>query len=481
MARGATPLAERRQNIADCRAVLHDLHTVGHQCPSNQLAELVGDLAELVAFGTAQIAAVVADAEQRGVIESSQCPSTAQWVAENGWHVRRDAYTIAKAAKLLRRPELADIADSVLTADVDLGTAVVVGTEFDKLAPDLLDQAKPVILAQMLDVGAECGPSGVRKLKQELLARYGQDGEFEKHQQRCRRQIDLSGGREASPGVWNYRLTTDNEGRSVLEAAIGPLSAPNVDKDVDGNAVGSWDDRPAGRRRGEALIEALRRSVTATDAQTGEPTGRPKAVLMLTLDFEALQAQCRAAQALGTLAEGVLLGCDTARKLACDAAIIPAVLGQRGEIVDLGRAQRLFTKAQVRALWLRDTHCTFPGCSVPAAWSDAHHLVHWIDGGPTDLANAALLCGRHHTIVHRDRLAGTVTDLGVEWDLRPGSYQPPDPPPGQQTNPADRHPGPARPSPLRPSRRSDPGRPLTPDPASRSKLIAPGASPKCRT
>ena len=252
----------------------------------NELAELVGDLAELRARCDAQIAPVVADAEQRGVIESSQCASTAQWVAENGWHVRRDAFTIAKAARLLRRPDLAGVADSVLTADVDLGTAVVVGTEFDKLAPDLLDEAQPVILAQMLDVGAECGPSGVRKLKQELLARYGQDGEFDKHQQRCRRQIDLSPGRETSPGVWDYRLTADNEGRSVLEAAIGPLSAPRVDTDADGRSVGAPDTRTAGRRRGEALIEALRRSVTATDPNTGKATGNPKAVLMLTLDYE---------------------------------------------------------------------------------------------------------------------------------------------------------------------------------------------------
>src|SRR6478609_4445007 len=287
MAGGATPLAERRQNIADCSAVLRDLHTVGYQCPSNELAELLGDLAELRALCDAQIAAVVADAEQRGVIESSQCGSTAQWVAENGWHVRRDAFTIAKAARLPRRPDPVGVADSVLTADVDLGTAVVVGTEFDKLAPDLLDEAQPVILAQMLDVGADHGPSGVRKLKQELLNRYGQDGEFEKHQQRCRRQIDLSGGREASPGVWNYRLTTDNEGRSVLDAAIGPLSAP---RDEHGNPSGPRDERPAGRRRGEALIEALRRSVTATDPNTGKATANPKAVLMLTLDFEALKA-----------------------------------------------------------------------------------------------------------------------------------------------------------------------------------------------
>ena len=255
-------------------------------------------------------------------------------------------------------------------------------------------------------------------------------------------------------------MTTDNEGRSVLEAAIGPLSAPRVDKDADGRPVGEPDTRTPGRRRGEALIEALRRSVTVTDPDTGDATGNPKAVLMLTLDFETLAAQYGAARVLGTVGQGLLLGCDTVRKLACDAVIIPVVLGRNGEILDQGREQRLFTKGQVRALWLRDAHCTFPECDAPAAWCDAHHLVHWIDGGPTDLTNAALLCGRHHTIVHRDRLAGTLNDDGVEWDLRPGSYQPPDPPPAWQRG---NKPGPNRPSPLRPTGRTGPGRPHKPD------------------
>jgi hypothetical protein len=76
----------------------------------------------------------------------------------------------------------------------------------------------------------------------------------------------------------------------------------------------------------------------------------------------------------------------------------------------------------VRALWLRDRHCTFPGCTVPGTWADAHHLRHWADGGPTDLANGALLCGRHHTIVHRDRLTAQVTPAGVRWNRLPGSY-----------------------------------------------------------
>jgi hypothetical protein len=218
--------------------------------------------------------------------------------------------------------------------------------------------------------------------------------------------------------------------------------------------------------------------VTATDPRTGEPTANPKAVLMLTIDFETLSAQFGAARVLGTLGDGTLLGCDTVRKLACDAGIIPVVLGGAGEILDVGREQRLFSKGQVRALWLRDGHCSFPGCDAPAAWCDAHHLVHWIDGGLTDLGNAALLCGRHHTIVHRDRLAGTVTEQGVVWDLRPGSYRPPDPPP---TWLGGKSSGPDRPSPLRPSGRGDLGRPQRPGPARRTMSTDRGTNPNRRT
>ena len=207
--------------------------------PSGELGGLVGELAELAALSMAQIAAVVADAEARGVVEASQCANTAQWVAEYGWHLRRDAYTIAKAAKLLRRPELADAADSVLTADVDLGTAVVVAAEFDKLAPDLTDEAKPEVLAQLLDMGATFGPGAVRTLKQEILARWGEDGEFDKHQESAAGRSTCHPGRETSPGVHEYKLTTDNEGKCVLEAAIGPLSAPKVRQGLR---------RPAGRR-----------------------------------------------------------------------------------------------------------------------------------------------------------------------------------------------------------------------------------------
>src|SRR6478735_5637181 len=80
------------------------------------------------------------------------------------------------------------------------------------------------------------------------------------------------------------------------------------------------------------------------------------------------------------------------------------------------------------SLWRRDRTCTYPGCTAPAGWARAHHVRHWVDGGATDLDNAALLCQRHHTFVHDRRLWATVRHLPDElgryvvWDLDPGSY-----------------------------------------------------------
>ena len=174
--------------------------------------ELVGDLAELHGLAFAQLPVVVADAEVRGVVEESQAASTTAWVADHGWHARRQAPTVAKAAKLLRRPELGAVAESMLTADIDPATAVVVGAEFDKLVKDLKPDAGPVVLDHMLNVAADDGPGGVRQLRQEIIARWGEQGDFEEQQEKCRRHIDLTAGRESSAGVWDYRLTDRQRG-----------------------------------------------------------------------------------------------------------------------------------------------------------------------------------------------------------------------------------------------------------------------------
>src|SRR3546814_506775 len=97
------------------------------------------------------------------------------------------------------------------------------------------------------------------------------------------------------------------------------------------------------------------------------------------------------------------LSAAEARRLACTAKIIPAVLGNHSEILDLGRSDRLFRPAQRKAMRLRDKCCKAEGCDHPATWCEAHHLKRWADGGRTDLTDGVLLCPYHHHLIHDPR------------------------------------------------------------------------------
>jgi hypothetical protein len=135
---------------------------------------------------------------------------------------------------------------------------------------------------------------------------------------------------------------------------------------------------------------------------------------MLLIDFETALGRL-AAKGVCELADGTPIAPDTLRRLLCDAAIIPAVLGSSGEVLNQGRTIYRPTMAQRRAVLLRDRHCRFPGCRRPAKWSDIHHIVWWETGGRTDYSNLLLLCGRHHHMVHENgwRLTGTANDFTV--------------------------------------------------------------------
>ena len=99
-------------------------------------------------------------------------------------------------------------------------------------------------------------------------------------------------------------------------------------------------------------------------------------------------------------------------RIACDASISTVLTDELGGIVDVGRAERTATPVQRRLLWARDRGCTFPGCRRPPDWCEAHHLRFWDHGGPTDLANLALLCSHHHHLCHKgfraERIDGRV-------------------------------------------------------------------------
>lgn len=160
------------------------------------------------------------------------------------------------------------------------------------------------------------------------------------------------------------------------------------------------DPRDHGRRFLDALVEACRR-LQATDQLPHDHGSTAR--IIVTIDHDSLREQAIDAGLAhdGSMPSGQSLSASAVRRLACDAEIIPAVLGSHGQILDMGRAHRLVTPAIWLALVLRDSHCAFPGCTRPPIACDAHHINHWADGGATDLDNLMLICRKHHTLVHQ--------------------------------------------------------------------------------
>ena len=171
------------------------------------------------------------------------------------------------------------------------------------------------------------------------------------------------------------------------------------------------------RRMGDALAQLLE----AIDPTRLPLHGGDATTVVVTIPLASLLADLAAADLIGA---GLVPGDDLtgdritasqARRLACTAKILPAVLDGRSLPIDLGRAKRLFSPAQRKALLLRDRTCRAEGCDTPGTWCDAHHLDPWRNGGTTDLDNAILLCNHHH---HRIHDAGHRADRLPDGDIR---------------------------------------------------------------
>ncbi|GAB3851965.1 hypothetical protein GCM10028801_02320 [Nocardioides maradonensis] len=157
------------------------------------------------------------------------------------------------------------------------------------------------------------------------------------------------------------------------------------------------------RSRGEAFCRLLE----ILDPQRLPDHGGDATTVIVTIPFEALKNELGSAM-LGT----ATISASEARRLACTAKIIPVVLGGNSEILDLGRARRFHTPPMRKAMRQRDRRCRAEGCSIPAAWCEAHHLKPWSEGGHTNFADGVLLCSHHHHRAHDTRYEMTKLTSG---------------------------------------------------------------------
>ncbi|MBP2355166.1 hypothetical protein JOF29_006276 [Kribbella aluminosa] len=231
----------------------------------------------------------------------------------------------------------------------------------------------------------------------------------------------------------------------TIPPATRPVGAPsNWPADVPTSPPGSSAASPRGAAPATGpAADVAPRGQTRTAGGSGRGAPVPgygaKANITVTIDLQDLKAAT--ADTIGHTVYSNGLSAATIRRLACDANILPIVLGSNSEPLDVGRSERLVTKPIRRALNTRDRGCVV--CAAPPVMCDAHHLASWIDGGPTALNNLVLLCRRHHTDLHKGRWTITITHGQVHvarptWANPPPLHQqPPQPPrPAGPTRPA---------------------------------------------
>ncbi|MGH4025542.1 MAG: DUF222 domain-containing protein [Pseudonocardiaceae bacterium] len=243
--------------------------------------------------------------------------------------------------------------------------------------PDVTGQAEQTLAhaAQRFD------PTALARIGERLLAHLDPDGSEPAEEPETLRELRV---RTRPDGTVSLAGQLDPEGGARVLEVLGSHNQRRSPID------GLPDTRTAARRDADAMTRLL------DEGELPTRSGR-RPHLVLTMGLAELVTGLGAA----TLDTGGQLTAAEARRLACDAGIIPMVLGGDSMPLDVGRQQRLATAALRDALGQRDKGCSFPGCERPSRYCHAHHIVPWLDGGETKLDNLCLLCEYHHIIVHR--------------------------------------------------------------------------------
>lgn len=196
----------------------------------------------------------------------------------------------------------------------------------------------------------------------------------------------------------------------AIATAVDALATP-----ADGDDTRSLPQRQAG-----ALADVCGH---AADHDQLPRTGGRRPHLTVLIELEDLERRARSA----LLDFGGRMLPAALRALACDAAVVPIVLGGDGQPLDVGRARRTVPDGLRRAVTARDRGCAFPGCDRPPSWCEVHHIVEWEHDGPTEIANLVMLCRHHHRLVHasdwvvrmRDGLPELVPPRWIDVQQRP--------------------------------------------------------------
>jgi hypothetical protein len=313
----------------------------------------------------------------------------------------RDAARREQACEQMPCFEKALADGAVATGHLDALAAATHGLDDDAQAA-FVDHAESLLgLAEWQSVEAftrEC----------DELARNVSHDEGESRLERQKKDCRVRQWVDRITGMHHIHAELDAESGAKAWTAINAVAASMRHAATEAGESAAEPHGPTGRRyswdwyAAQALIELV------TGARSVDKRVPEVAVLV---DWRTLCSGLHE-RSLCETSEGTMLPPSTVRRLCCEAEIFPAVLGGHGEVVDLGRSQRLANRAQRRALRAMYRTCGFPGCDVSFDRCEIHHIEWWENFGPTDLQNLLPLCSRHHHVVHEDG-----------WTLRIGPHR----------------------------------------------------------
>ncbi|MFK4641038.1 hypothetical protein ABIA52_003927 [Paenarthrobacter histidinolovorans] len=370
------------------------------------------------------------------------------------------------------------LAQALATAQIPSRSATIISTTLDKVQhltdPDTLTRIEHALTT----TAAQSDPDFVTTMAKRWIDRIDQDGpepteETLRHTQgaflRRRRRyglhhLEIFATTEqyetlttAMNTATNPRLTT-SPGRTTTNATgANTTNTASISGAVSGGTVQDTATGPELDRRSrvQKLLDGLV-GACAVAMTTGKlpSNGGLRPQLTITIDHHDLFTQLtgtdpnqastpnqpRTRNTINTVSTGTQPGTkniistgtatftgplhpNTIRKIACDAEILPVLLGTDSQILDIGRTTRIFPPHIRKAITARDGGCAFPDCTLPAPWCEAHHITYWSHGGTTGTENGTLLCSHHHHLIHKEQWTITM-NTGVPWFIPPPHIDP---------------------------------------------------------
>ncbi len=369
------------------------------------LAALVSRVAELEARLLTHADTVEAYAEPGAT-------TTAAWLGHATRVTRREAHGKTRLAAALEQHPLTR--EALARGEVRVEQAQVICRAVDELSKDLeadaasedpdvralaADPDLPERAEKHLLAAAEHHDAKVLRILGKRILEVADPARADAHEARALEREEKRAAAKTrfsmaddGHGLSHGRFAIPTTHAAMLRKALLATAAPQHQNAVGG--AGTWRlEKPGPQRMGEAFCEYLARYPADKLPHAGGVT----ATVVVTMTLESLLGGLKAAQ----LDTGERITAGQARRMACEAGLVPAVLGTRSQVLDQGFRTRFFTDPQRIARIVEQATCEHGTCDVPAAFCHAHHRIPWAHGGTTNKDDLQWLCPRHHTLAHQ--------------------------------------------------------------------------------